>query len=254
MYISETSMDLYLLENYPHKFVSLYSQVPLQEGMIGDLKNVLVNTTKNIGFSLIKSGIDTRSVIKEIRKEISSSKNLIVNDLKKGNGDLATNELNNMISKIWFKIRGFYKDKGIIGKSILTLLFLFIVIMTLALLMWTLMHYAIIAIVLIVFVPLVYTLIKFALKIIKFKNKSDIGFPEEELNKSFIIASEKLGVKHNIVVNFLSNMTKKTTNKLSKDFDLALAQQESNPKNSFTTKAILMVIKTIKEQKQSGNF
>lgn len=254
MYISEYSMDLYLLENYPHKFVSLYSQTSLQEGMIGNLKNILANVTKNIGFSLIKSGIDTKSVIKEIRKEISSSQSVIINNLKTGDGELATYELNNMIRKIWFKMREFYKSRGVMGKSILILLFLFIIIMTLTLLMWTLMHYAIIPIVLIVFIPIAVIVMKFALDIIKFKHKSGLGFPEKELDKTIITAFEKIGVKRNIIIEFLSNMTKKTTDKLQKDLDSALEKKTSDPKSGFTTKAILMIIKTIRDQKKSGSF
>jgi len=254
MYISENYIDLYLLENYPNKFVSLYENNFLNEGTIGDLKRLLADTTKNIGSNLSKSGIDTKTVIREIRKEISISKTNIIDQLKKGNSFEASNELNNAIDRIWYRIREFYKSKGIIGKSVILLLFLFIVIMTLLLFVWVLMNHAIIFVLLIVFVPVILTLIKLALNIIKFKQKTKIGFPEKELNKPIMKATEKLGIDNKIISNFLSNITKKTTDKIGKDFDRAIEMKTNDTRGKFTTRAILMIIKTIKDQANSGIF
>ena len=116
------------------------------------------------------------------------------------------------------------------------------------------MNYAIIFVLLLLIVPIILTLIKIILKIIKFKYKSETGFPNNELNKSIIRTSEKFGVENKHIVNFLSNTTKKTTDKLQRDFDSALARKTSDPKAAFTTKAILMVVKTIKDQTKSGLF
>lgn len=254
MFISEDSIDLYLLENYPQRFVSLYDKNSLNEGTFSDLKGVLANVTKNIGSDLDKSGVDTKQVTKEIRKELETSKNTILEHLKKGDSFEASNELNRTIDKIWFKIREYYKSKGIVGKSILILLFLFIVIMAVLLSVWILMYHAIVFVLLIVIIPVVLSLLKISLGILKFRHKSNIGFPSNELNRTIVKSSEKLGVDNRLVVNFLSSTTKKVTDKVQKDFDRAIEKKTNDPKGKFTTRAILMIVKTIKDQTGSGLF
>lgn len=254
MYVSETSMDLYLLENYPNRFISLYENISLNEGSIGSLKKILADVTKNIGFKLKKSGIDTKIVVGEIRKEISKSKNIIIEFLK--NGDLlkASDELSSLIDRTSFKLREFYRSRGIIEKGIIILLYLFILIMTILLIVYSLINHTLIILILIILIPVIITLIKISLSILKFKHKSKVGFPESELDRSIINASEKLGVENRIVVKFLSSTSKKVTDKIQKDFDRALESKISSPKGPFTTKAILMIIKTIKDQIKSGPF
>lgn len=254
MYVSENSIDLYLLENYPHKYISIYENIQLNEGSIGNLKKLLADVTKNIGLRLKQSGIDTKIVIGEIRKEISKSKNIIIDHLKKRDSFEASNELRFLIDRISFKLKNFYSSKGIIEKSIIILLFLFVLIMTLLLIVYSLINYTIIFIILIVFIPIMLTLIKIALSIVKFKHKSIVGFPDSELNKTIIKTSEKIGVDNKLVVKFLSNTSKKATDKIQKDFDAALEMKIFGSKGSITTKAILMIIKTIKDQTKSGLF
>jgi len=67
-------------------------------------------------------------------------------------------------------------------------------------------------------------------------------------------ATEKLGIDNKIISNFLSNITKKTTDKIGKDFDRAIEMKTNDTRGKFTTRAILMIIKTIKDQANSGIF
>lgn len=254
MFISENSIDLYLLENYPHKFSSLYGNTPLNEGAIGNLRRITSDVINNIGTKLKNSGIDIKKVIGDINGEISRSKNRIIDHLKKGDSFEASVEFSSMINIICFRLREFYRSKGIIEKGVILLLFLFVIMMSILLMVYSLMNYTMIFIILIVVVPIMLTLIKIALSIVKFKHKSDKGFIEKELNKSIINSAKKLGVENNLMVNFLANTTKKVTNKIQRDFDKALESKISGPKGSFTTKAILMVIKTVKDQINSGLF
>jgi len=251
MYISEISTDLYLLENYPNKFISLYENITLSEGSIGDIRRIISDVLKDIGSNLSSSGIQTKEVIREINKNISISKNIILGYLKDGNTFEASMEFNVLIYKIWTRLKEYYGSRGIIEKSILVILFMFILIMTMLLFMFTLMNYAIIFVLLVVVIPVIVILIKLTLNFIRFRHKSNIGFPEEELNKSIIKVTEKFGVKNNVITSFLSNTTKKLTDKLEKDFESAI---ERSPKGGFTSRAIVMVIKSIKDQKNSGYF
>jgi len=254
MYISENSMDLYLLENYPHKFSSLYGNDSLNEGTIGDLRRITSNVINNIGTKLKNSGIDIKKVIGEINREISISKSRIINHLGKGDSFEASIEFSSMINTVSFRLREFYKSKGIIEKGIILLLFLFIIMMSILLIIYSLINYTMVFIILIVVVPIILALIKIALSILKFKHKSDKGLMEKELNKSIINSANKLGIENNIMVNLLAKTTKELTNKAQRDFSNALENKISGSKTPFTTKAILMIIKTVKDQFGSGLF
>lgn len=252
MHISEISMDLFLLENHPERFVSLYESTNLNEGTIGDIRRVISDVIKNIGSSLSMFGIQTKDVIKEINKEISNSKNIILGHLKEGNSFSASEELNALIYKIKSNVQAYYKSRGVLGKVVLTTLFAFIIIMTILLLMFTLMNHAIIFILLIVIIPIIITMAKLTMNFLKFRHKSKTGFPEDELNLTILKATGKIGIDNKIMSNFLSNTTKKITEKMEKDFDRVIESKSSS--GSFTSRAIVMIIKTVKDQSKSGYF
>lgn len=254
MYITEEFLDLQLLENNPDLFVSLYKNVNLNEGMLANVKYSIADVTKNIGFALKKEKVDIKFLIKSIKLEIFKAKTSIIEDLKNGDSFGASEKLNNTIDLIVYRNKEFYKSKGIIGKTTLFLLGAFIFLMALLLLFFALIHFPLLVVVPVILIPVVSLIVRKVLQISKLRQELKYGKPSrDELNNVIVRTGEKLGVDNKNILVFLSKQTRKATNKLKMDFEMAMQAKLNNPKTKFSASVIVMIIKTVFSQISKEN-